>query len=123
MCQVYVDEVIPIRPVLLVHEPQSMEEFVHQQQQAVLWGEALGVQENALLPLSYHTQIALAARSSRMDRHKVEGGCCFWSEGDARHLLLHIVHRLLHKLLMRPAKSLVKMRHISFMTNYIGMVL
>ena len=121
MCQVYVDEVIPIRPVLLVHEPQSMEELVHQQQQAVLLGEALGVQENALLP-TYHTQLALAARP-RMDRHKVVGGFCFWSEGDARHLLLHIVHRLLHKLLMWPAKSLVNMRNVLYMANYIGMFL
>ena len=63
MCQVYVDEVIPIRPVLLVHEPQSMEEFVHELQQAELWVEALGVQEQPLLP-TYHAQVALAARAS-----------------------------------------------------------
>ena len=63
MCQVYVDEVIPIRPVLLVHEPQSMEEFVHEHQQALLLGEALGVQEHLLLA-TYHPQVALAARAS-----------------------------------------------------------
>ena len=121
MCQVYIDEVIPIRPVLLVHEPQSMEEFVHELQQAELWVEALGVQEQPLLP-TYHTQRTLAARS-RMDGHKVVGGFCFRSEGDAGHLLLHILHRLLHKLLMRPAKSLVKMRNILYMANYIGIAL
>ena len=121
MCQVYIDEVIPIRPVLLVHEPQSMEEFVHELQQAVLLGEALRVQEHALLT-TYHTQLALAARP-RMDRHKVVGGFCLWSEGDARHLFRHICHGLLHKLLMQPAKSLVKMWHISYMETYGFMVL
>ena len=63
VCRVYVDEVIPIRPVLLVHEPQSMEEFVHEHQQAVLLGEAPGVQEHLLLP-TYHTHGALALGTS-----------------------------------------------------------
>ena len=70
VCQVYVDEVIAIRPVLLVHEPQSMEEFVHQQQQALLLGEALGVQEHLLLS-TYHPQLALAFRAS-LNRHVVD---------------------------------------------------
>ena len=63
MCQVYVDEVIPIRPVLLVHEPQSMEELVHELQQTVMRGEAFRVQEHLLLS-TYHPQVALAARAS-----------------------------------------------------------
>ena len=116
MCQVYVDEVIPVRPVLLVHEPQSMEEFMHQHQQAVLWGEARGIQEH-VLNSTYHTQVAFALRAS-LYHHVVDSCRCCFGEDDTGHLPGDVRHRLLHQSLVLPGKkSFVKMEQMLFILN------
>ena len=98
------DKLVPIRPGVLVHEPQRMEELVHGRHQAVV--ETSRVEEDVLLP-TFHTQVAGAVCAVDYG-DEVDGPGQCWHEGDAGNSVGDQVHRFPHLLPLVPAKKILR---------------